>query len=423
MDYYKNIIYDNISRFDLIAKYLYIKAKDKKIQTDFFKKLYHKHLITFNGCYELPDTTQEKTNISKTNIDNFIMVFDKLIENIKENGYNEMYPIPIGSNGVIINGAHRLMISYYYNIIPKFVKLNELGNTGYNYQFFLNRRNKPKLEPLYADTMMLEYIKHNENMRCMIIYPVAFNMQIISEIFNIINDYGYIYYHKTIELNRNGINNLIKEVYRGETWIGGMFPNGWSPGGKADRCVINDEINPILYISICMNDVNKCIELKEKCRSLYNLGKHSLHTSDYSTDTYRITSSLLNSNSIHFLNNGTNDITESTKKLLKTYFENKIDDDYCLTSSLILEMYGLRNANDVDYFHKYDKKLDNFGLHSGEWLQYYKENKDSIIYNPFNYFYFNGLKLASLKVVKEMKEIRNENKDKIDLELIKKISI
>ena len=32
-----------------------------------------------------------------------------------------------------------------------------------------------------------------------------------------------------------------------------------------------------------MNDVNKCIELKEKCRELYNLGKHSLHMSDYNS--------------------------------------------------------------------------------------------------------------------------------------------
>ena len=145
--------------------------------------------------------------------------------------------------------------------------------------------------------------------------------------------------------------------------------------------------------------------------------------SDYSSDTYRISSSLLNTNSIHFLNNGTNDISESTKNLLKTYFENNVDEDYCLTSSLILEMYGLRKANDVDYLHKNDKKLENFGLHSGVWLEYYKENKDDIIYNPSNYFYFNGLKFASLKVVKEMKNNRKEPKDINDLKLISKISI
>jgi len=410
-------------RFDLMAKYLYVKSVDKNLNTDYFKELYTKHLITFNGCKELPDNTRGETTIVKNNIDDFINSFNNLIENLKKNGYDERFPIPIGNNGIIINGAHRLVASYYYNVVPKIINLNEEGNVGYNYNFFLNRENLPQLEPIYADTMALEYIKHNEDVRTMIIYPVSFNTEIMKEVINIINNYGYIYYHKFVELNVNGINNLIKELYRGEDWIGGLFPSGWSPGGKAERCVINDEINPVLYISICMNDVNKCIELKEKCRELYNLGKHSLHMSDYNSDTYRISSCLLNSNSIHFLNNGSNDISEPTKKLLKSYFENNIDEDYCLTSSLILEMYGLRQANDGDYLHKDDKKLENLGLHSGEWLQYYKENKDSIIYDPSNYFYFNGCKLASLKVVKEMKERRNEKKDKIDLELIKKISI
>ena len=172
-----------------------------------------------------------------------------------------------------------------------------------------------------------------------------------------------------------------------------------------------------------MNDVNKCVELKEKCRDLFRIGKHSLHISDYPSDTWRISSALLNNNSINYLNNGTNDISEYTKKLLEQYFENDIDEDYCLTSSLILEMYGLRNANDIDYLHKDDKELENYGLHSGEWLNYYNKNKYDIIYNPLNHFYFNGCKFASLDVIKKMKERRNEEKDIIDLELISKINI
>ena len=411
------------SRFDLMAKYLYLKSLDKNLETDFFKEMYHKHLITFNGCKEFPDTTLGERGLSKTNINAFINSFKILIDNIKNDGYDNNFPIPIGKNGVILNGAHRLVICYYYNIIPNTISIKQDGNIGYNYSFFLNRDVNPKLEQIYSDSMALEYIKHNPNVRTMVIYPSGYNMDIIRNIISIINGYGYIYYHKIVELNGNGVNNLIKEIYRGEAWIGGMFPSGWSPGGKAERCVIDSNINSVLYISIVMNDVNKCIELKEKCRALYNLGKHSLHMSDYSSDTYRISSSLLNSNSIHFLNNGTNDISETTKKLLLNYFKNEINEDYCLTSSLILEMYGLRNANDVDYLHKGDNYLEGFGLHSGEWLDYYSKNKDTIIYNPLNYFYFNGCKLASLKVVKEMKEKRNEKKDIMDLELIKKISI
>ena len=144
--------------------------------------------------------------------------------------------------------------------------------------------------------------------------------------------------------------------------------------------------------------------------------------SDFTEDTFRICSSLLNENSIHFLNNGTNNISEKTKELLKKYFK-KIEEnneDYCLTSSLIMEMYGLRQAKDIDYLHKDNKilKLDKTDVHDDNWLKYYHIHKDEIIYNPNYHFYFNGFKFSSIEVIKKMKQNRNENKDINDLKLI-----
>ena len=147
----------------------------------------------------------------------------------------------------------------------------------------------------------------------MVLFPVAYQQNNFKKLENIIKNYGYIYYEKDINLNKNGLNNLIKEIYRGEEWIGGMFPLGFSPGGKAIRCFSN---YPTKIILIDMNDIAKCIELKQKCRDLFNLEKHSLHISDYIEDTFRIASALLNKNSIDFLNKGTNDISINTKILL-----------------------------------------------------------------------------------------------------------
>ena len=44
----------NPQRFDLMAKYLYIKHYDKNLNCSFFKDLYIKHFITFNNCFEYP---------------------------------------------------------------------------------------------------------------------------------------------------------------------------------------------------------------------------------------------------------------------------------------------------------------------------------------------------------------------------------
>jgi len=409
------------TRFDLMAKYLYIKYKEKKINSDFYKILYKKHIECMNNCWEYPGT--------KICIDDFYKNFNFLIENMKKNGFDKNNIIELGTNGILINGSHRLMTCFYYKINPIFKKENE-GSLSYNYDFFINRINYQtyhkdihkrgncmNLDRLYSDTMALEFIKLDSNIRVMITYPNINDKFEILE--NIIKQYGYLYYKKNIKLNTNGVNNLIKELYRNESWIGGLFPNGINPGGKYNVCKGNNPIN--LYL-IHIYDLDKLVELKNKCRELYNLGKHSLHMSDYTEDTFRIASSLLNENSIDFLNNGTNNLSEKTKNTLQNYFDKlqNNNDDYCITSSVIMEMYGLRNAKDIDYLHKNDNilNMNNIENHNGIWLSYYTKTKDDIIYNPENHFYFNGFKFASLNIIREMKKKRNEIKDQNDLQLL-----
>jgi len=400
------------TRFDLMAKYLYIKYKEKDIESDFYTNLYKNHIITFNNCCE--------DNGKKKCINDFINAFDLLISNIKYKGFDNNYKIPIGKNNVIINGAHRLMTSLFYNIPCQGYYKQEDGCELYNYNFFINRQIFPNLDRIYTDTMALEFIKLNPNMRIMITYPNVCDKY--DNIKNIIHNYGYLYYEKNVRLNENGLNNLIKELYRHEKWIGGTFPFGINPGGKYNFCKGISEIH--IYL-INVYDLTKLVELKNKCRELYNLGKHSLHMSDYTEDTFRIASSLLNENSIHYLNNGSNDLSEKSKKTLINYFK-KIEnnnEDYCITSSIIMEMYKLRNANDVDYLH-YNNNLidiDNISNHNGIWLSYYTKEKNDIIYNPENHFYFNGFKFASLDIIKEMKIRRNEIKDQHDIKLIENL--
>jgi hypothetical protein len=405
-------------RFDLIAKYLYIKYYEKKIKCDFYIELYHKHLLTFNNCSEPVDPNLPNQKL-KQNISNFINSFNFLINDMKNNGFNEKYPIPLGKNNIIINGSHRLMVSYYFNINPTFINIENNGSKNYNFNFFANRKKGfPNLDLIYTDTIALEYIKHNKNLRAMVIYPIANHK---NNIFNIINQYGYIYYMKRINLNYVGVNNLIKELYRGEEWIGGLFPKGIS--NKTRKCITN-KLFPTILILISMNDIKKLIELKEKCRKKFNLGKHSLHMTDYQEDTYRVGCSLLNKNSIHFLNYGTNDIADNSKNLLIRYF-NEIKnepEDYCITSSIIMEMYGLRKANDLDYLHfeNIELKGEKINCHKGKWLKYYHINKDDIIYNPKYHFYCSGYKFITLNVLKEMKKKRGEEKDIKDIIIINK---
>ena len=415
-----------LTRFDLMAKYIYIKFKVYDIDTNFHIDLYHSHMITFNNCCEYPGT--------KIGIEDFITHYDKLINGMKLLGYDKNTPIPMGRNNIIINGAHRLITSFFYNIQPVFQYINEIGCTGYDDHFFLERKEYPVLKRVYSDFMALNYINIDKNIRCLIVYPIVSGYNKYSEIEQIINIYGKKYYDKDVILNKNGISNLIKELYRGEDWIGGMFPTGFSPGNKANLCTdINQNSFKIKIYLFHIYNVNLLIEMKEKCRNIFKIGKHSLHISDYTTDTFRIASSLLNENSVFFLNHGTNDISSKTRNLLNEYFSYnsyKSSEGLCLTSGLILELFGVRETNDIDYLYRHLRndtlKLEfnniNISEHKGVWEKFYSISKDDIIFNPNNHFYINGYKFATLKIVKEMKEKRHENKDIQDVKMIQFLS-
>ena len=84
----------SLTRFDFIAKYLYIKYYEKNYKSNFYLDLYKKHIEVFNKCWEHPGT--------KTKIQDFINSFNKLIEYLKKEGFSKKYPIEVHSSQLIL---------------------------------------------------------------------------------------------------------------------------------------------------------------------------------------------------------------------------------------------------------------------------------------------------------------------------------
>jgi hypothetical protein len=399
-----------ICRFDLIIKYLYVKCYIKKYNTSYFLDLYKKHIIAFNGAKE----------DNKKNLNDFINSFNMLIDNLKTNGYNNNFPITIYNN-LITNGAHRFSSCYYLNIQPNIIK-SRCFNLNYNYKFFENR----KLEKILIEDTILQGIKINKNLRCLLFFPKFYkDKKNFNTSIEIIKKNSVIFYEKYIQLTKLGLSNLVKELYRGEEWIGGLFPKGINPGGKYNYVVDNSTNLQEIYLIIL--NTNDILQIKKNIRSIYN-NHHCVHTTDFLLDTFRTASSLLNLNSIYFLNNSKMDnISINGRKLLESYFKiidnNLNSEEFCITSSIILELFGIRFAKDLDYLNVNNEKISdniNISCHDNNWIKYYTLSRDDIIFDPKYHFYFNGFKFATLNVIKEMKEKRFENKDEIDIDLIKK---
>jgi hypothetical protein len=417
MNILKNNFKNNILyRFDLIVKYLYVKYINNNYNTDYFINLYKNHIFLFNNANEE----------NKKSINDFIISFNMLIDSIKNNGFNNNYKIPINNN-LITNGAHRLSVCYYFDIVPTY-QITKPINQKYDYSFFKLRNNDKKLiEPIFMENCILEAIKINKDLKCLLFFPNFYKNEInFLKCLKIIKEKSIILFEKKINLTKKGLSNLIKEIYRGEEWIGGLFPDGINPGGKFNYVVDSTKEIQRLYLIVLFN--NNIINLKKEIRNIYK-NHHCVHTTDYFRDTFRTASALINENSIFFLDKcNLSYLSNNNKSLLKEYFNiinNKDNfDEYCLTSSIILELFGLRKANDIDYLSINNDTICNnnqISCHKDIWLKYYNYTKDEIIFNPKYHFYFNGVKLSSIEIIKKMKENRNEIKDINDIRLLLQI--
>ena len=121
------------SRFDLMAKWLYLDSKEKGIDSCWARRIYKDNIRAFSA-----GTFKEPGNDSKNTFDKYLSVFDGLIESIKKNGLSsDVSLIPTDKNGEILDGAHRVTIAAYYNMqVPVLRLCNRIATYMYDYKYF-----------------------------------------------------------------------------------------------------------------------------------------------------------------------------------------------------------------------------------------------------------------------------------------------
>ena len=97
-------------RLDLAAKIAYIEAREKGGDMSFARELYRKHIEAFSeGNYTEPGDE------NKTSLEKFFSVFDELIDNYRENGFDsDKSLVPIGRDNIILDGAHRTACAIFF---------------------------------------------------------------------------------------------------------------------------------------------------------------------------------------------------------------------------------------------------------------------------------------------------------------------
>ena len=406
-------------RFDVIVKYLYAQSIIKNYQTDTYKNLYKEHLIKWNNCFEI-------SNPSKNSFEVFDNTFKDIITNISENGFDpQISKIPVVNDKYIVNGAHRLAASLALNK-NVFTEESTSIKDGQLICSWEGEFKKLNLSETLCDRVALEYAKLKNNTYIVSVFPsTGGNIEVP---LSILKKYGSVFYYKQIKLEKNGPLNFMRELYAGEQWAGNHQNNYIGYRQKEGLCFTQNA--PVTIFLVEFDSVEQSVRAKEEIRNRFNIGKHSVHINDTHDQTIRLSQCVFNQNSIKFMCDSTPSDYRKFDGLLnsfKKYIEdNNLDiDEYAVTASSILSIYGLREGKDLDYIHTKSAPLikvsDDIQSHNSYGIGRYELNYDEIIHNPVNHFYSRGVKFVSPKIIKDMKKKRNEPKDINDINLLNSI--
>ena len=373
-------------RFDVVIKYMYA----SNLSSEFYKNAYKEHLRVWNGFYE--------GSPRKRGFEDFDNAFKSIINNTVDE------PVPVNPEGHIANGAHRLAAALYHQRPINIRNTNSDENYPIeaDYKVFA----KKGLPKHILQRTALEYAKLKSNTYVICLFPIAHTQ--IDKVMKIIEKHSNIFYKSSEVLNATGQLSLIKEIYLSEGW-----PTEKGIRKKCKQCFKG--MTQISFVLIDAKNLETVKEMKKEIRALFKVGNHSVHINDTHKDTIRIAKTVFNTNSIHFLNNRKSVSFPNYKKLMANMTPN---DNEIITGSTVLSLYGLRDCKDIDKIYYTNPPADSHNQYVGTL---YKLTLDDIFNNPMYHLHYNGYKYVSLDVIKNMKAVRNEPKDVVDVKLAEQI--
>ena len=387
-------------RLDLAAKYLYLELKD--VCPNYSKELYNEHIrVMTKGSYIEPYS-------QKKNAESFIKSFNDVYDDLKNNGYSQsVSPIPVDQNYRIMDGAHRIAACIKLGIkVPVVILPMEAKDDIYDQAFF----EKQGMNPDLLDVIVQCYIRLSNKCACINIWPSAKGHD--KELFDIIKKEFKIIYKKDVPFNENGAFYYLAQIYQEYSWAQNSSEGFSGVYRKLMPCF--PSFDPVRCVFVEVKDYAKLVDIKEEMRELYDLEKHSLHMTDNKKETIQMANILLSANTISFLNACNALEYKNTFKLLEQARNIQKKNDVCFTGSLVLALYGVRQANDVDYICSDDNDSDSHNA----YLSLYGYSKGEILYQPNLSFSFFDLRFLNLKCIKSFKINRDEKKDRDDIKLI-----
>lgn len=394
------------NRLDVAFKLLFLRGRVLGVSR--LEEIYREHIRLFTlGSFHEPG------NENKTSIEDYIRVFEELEHDVSESGFRrDRSLIPLGEAGTIINGAHRVAAAIFHHQPVMAAKI-PYSDSMYDYRFFLGRG----MSVESVEAAVTEFIERSKNCFVACVWPRAKGRD--GDLDKLIPD---IIYKRSVELTFTAAHNFLAEVYSEEPWLGAEEEGFPGVKGKLMECFTSAA--PMRLYVFQAESLGAVQEVKDRIRALYSVGKHSVHITDSHEEAVRLGQVLLNANSRHFLEHGKPWAFRKTLEQMRS-LRNELEgqgigpDHVLVDGSLVLALYGLREARDVDVLIGDQATPHSSGLESHDSeLVYHGRSKADLIYDSRYFFYHRGLKFVSVGQLARMKGKRSEMKDHKDLKMM-----
>lgn len=354
----------------------------------------------------------------------------------------------------MFNHFYDLQCSYYRDL---YQKTREYQN------------NISKYDSTTADNIILEYLKFRPTVSSIIIWPIAQSIDLDSFLIQ----YGHLYYKRTRKFTYNGAVNLLHQLYADKQWYDLKWIKnkleylGWKDNMDNNVTIIFFENTSTHRLTGSRAPLKTMIrdhimsEIQKTTQQNNLRGDDFLHANDEYYQVIEYSKIFLHDRTFKFINKQQLTNVLSFYKCgyyfntLKKWMIENLDlvdyDRYLLMGNMSMYAYGIKACGSVDGFvytgsdgdNLVEKTADNFYKYPTKFFfgdfkllgtKYWKpsldeqnmawynaigiKHKDELIFDPNNYFYYNGIKIIGLKYELIRKYIRQTNQDIADLIMV-----
>lgn len=416
------------ARFDFYGILIYIDQKVRGVKNlAWAKNIYRERTSAMTG-HKLSEPGSDEKN----SFDDFIFVLDTLIDDFQNDRFDiDRTLVPVDKDYVPLDGAHRVACAAYFGHHIKILRFPDREYQFKGYQYLQHEL----LQTSISDYMALESVKWHDNLYVFFLWPQAHNYsEKLKKAQEMIYSNTDVMYDVEYKFSYEAIRNLLIQIYGHMDWLGNIdneFQNVlmkvdevWASNGKVQLIIIRGE--SCEYIT----------NLKAQIRDMFGIGLSSCHSTDNMRETCLALNAILNPLSRVFLERAKPTAFKSSYKLVERFKEivksNSLPmDNFIIDSSMVLAIYGAREAQDLDFYCLPKTDLTVFnnvkGIeeHDDSQKLFYDLPVTDYILSPEHFFVFNEVKFMSLEDLRKFKQkryIRNHDlKDKHDLELIQAI--